>query len=223
MHKRAFTLIELLVVISIIAILASLLLPSIKMVKDAARRLSCGNRMIQISVGVLVYAEENESFIPDTGKDGISYWQASAFPSEKPGEVGNVQYVSLPSIFKCPDDRTGGAYSYALNLNLYTSQDPNTSELHSGNTSSPNSSNKFLVVEARCAARGDFSTGYYQTVNDSYQVQCSGHMAHNDKGSNYTFLDGHLEYIAAPCPATFWYPSATYSTFAAWEAAFSPP
>lgn len=222
MRQQAFTLIELLVVISIIAVLAALLLPSIKMVKDAARRVSCGNRMNQISLGVLVYAEDNESLIPDTGKFGLAYWPSSAFPSNIPGEEGNLDSISMPNIFLCPDDRTGGKFSYALNGNLYNF-DPVTDNGHASKAVGSIPANRFLVVEARDSRRTNPSTGYYSLVNQYYHVECSGLVAHNNKGSNYIFMDGHLEYIAAPCPAIFWPPADLNATYAAWDASFSPP
>jgi prepilin-type N-terminal cleavage/methylation domain-containing protein len=48
MKRHAFTLIELLVVISIIALLLSILVPSLAKVKEAGRRAVCGSRMTDL-------------------------------------------------------------------------------------------------------------------------------------------------------------------------------
>ncbi len=53
--KQGFTLIELLVVISIIAILASLLLPSIAMVRRAANSTACASNLRQVYLAMAVF------------------------------------------------------------------------------------------------------------------------------------------------------------------------
>jgi len=63
-HRSGFTLIELLVVISIIAILASLLLPAIGMARSSARSLSCLSNLRQTGMGIIGYAGEHDGAPP---------------------------------------------------------------------------------------------------------------------------------------------------------------
>lgn len=62
-YKTAFTLIELLVVIAIIALLVSILLPSLQNAKELARRVSCQSQMRAISTAVSLYSAENDGYL----------------------------------------------------------------------------------------------------------------------------------------------------------------
>jgi prepilin-type N-terminal cleavage/methylation domain-containing protein len=64
--KNAFTLMELLVVIAIIAILAALLFPAISNAKAKAKRTACVNNLKQITVGIQLYAGDNNDSLPGT-------------------------------------------------------------------------------------------------------------------------------------------------------------
>lgn len=65
--RRGFTLIELLVVIAIIAVLASLLLPALAGAKETGRMAKCRSNMRQISLGMLMYLDDNNDYFAWAG------------------------------------------------------------------------------------------------------------------------------------------------------------
>jgi prepilin-type N-terminal cleavage/methylation domain-containing protein/prepilin-type processing-associated H-X9-DG protein len=126
-RTSGFTLIELLVVISIIAVLASLLLPAIGMVRDQALKISCLNNVRQVGMAFLAYAGDNEGYLPNsfTYNDTQPTAQLDAFlPTNYLWPLfGNKAWC-------CTDQRVntrgdvGKPYSFAFFLNWNLDGDP---------------------------------------------------------------------------------------------------
>ena len=64
--KAGFTLVELLVVIGIIALLISILLPSLNKARETANRVKCAANLKQIGNGLMLYSNENRGMFPRT-------------------------------------------------------------------------------------------------------------------------------------------------------------
>lgn len=73
-RRRGFTLIELLVVIAIIALLISILLPSLASARRSARAVKCGSNMKQVHVAIMVYTNDYKEYHHAKRQNGWQRW-----------------------------------------------------------------------------------------------------------------------------------------------------
>ncbi len=64
MKRKAFTLIELLVVVAIIALLISILLPSLSRARELAKRAVCASNQRGVGQGMHIYSNDNQEWFP---------------------------------------------------------------------------------------------------------------------------------------------------------------
>ena len=95
MKRNAFTLLEVLVVIAIIALLATLLMPTFKDIRMQSRRLLCANNLKEIRVALQLASSK-----PDLSG------RITNNPYPDPAEWPAVPYKTVPmmSIYVCPED-----------------------------------------------------------------------------------------------------------------------
>jgi prepilin-type processing-associated H-X9-DG protein/prepilin-type N-terminal cleavage/methylation domain-containing protein len=99
-HSATFTLIELLVVISIIAILASMLLPALSNARQIGKRVACTSNLKQIGLGLTMYADDNHNWLPSCGSNGEWSYYVEDYLSSK-GRYGTLSW-NQPIMFTQP-------------------------------------------------------------------------------------------------------------------------
>jgi len=134
----AFTLMELLVVISIIAILASLLLPVLSAAKKRAGQAQCINNLKQLGLGMQMYIDDNRDTFPGMASQHSGfqasdwiYWRTtSTNPPVQQSPIVVAMANASPKLFRCPLDTddsvriaqadvVNGPYLYSYSLTSY--------------------------------------------------------------------------------------------------------
>ena len=202
--QSGFTLVELLVVIAIIALLLSILMPSLRKAKTIAARTVCSHNLKQINLAIDFYLNEHDNVYP-CAEDPVStepaywLWMGRGWRSfVEPYLGGNID-VNNPSVLFCPQDGTARekyestSYSYSMAfyhspeqidamsspVDTYTNPQPSVSQ-RSVDVARP--SNKILI--------GEWFSNHSPVDNDSGWWCWEG-------WRNYLFADGRVSYLKA--------------------------
>jgi prepilin-type N-terminal cleavage/methylation domain-containing protein/prepilin-type processing-associated H-X9-DG protein len=210
----AFTLLELLVVIAIIAILASLLFPSLVMSKSKAEAMTCGSNIRQLSLAWTLYADENADRlvnnhgVPETlarrqtwannvedWLDGPDNTNLVYLSDSKLGPYAN----HATKIYKCPSDREPAANGQRIRSMSMNSMVGDPGELTNRfnptyiqffkSAEIPKPSGIYVFLDEHCDTIND---GFFLNRLENYNW---GNLPGSYHGGavNLSFADGHLE------------------------------
>lgn len=120
-RKAAFTLIELLVVVAIVALLASILLPSLAGARGQARTAVCASNMRQLGLGIYNYWTVENGRVPnvispmtnsgfgdpDRPDEELDPFDRVRWPESLPNVLMPVHMGNEPRVFLCPSAVNG--------------------------------------------------------------------------------------------------------------------
>lgn len=115
--RAGFSLIDVLVSMAVIAVLVSLMLPSVRSVREVTRRVICSSNLRQQGIGLSLYAEDNRQAFPSsvfqqmrsagrikTEFQDMILARVDGDPAEWDG-LGLLyyhEYLNAPGVFYCP-------------------------------------------------------------------------------------------------------------------------
>jgi prepilin-type N-terminal cleavage/methylation domain-containing protein/prepilin-type processing-associated H-X9-DG protein len=214
-----FTLVELLVVIGIIALLISILVPSLSRARETTQRIACLSNMRQLGMAMIMYTQENRGKFPAVGLGQPEDWLYGAVGRNR-NEGRLVKYQGgrfIENLYRCPTDTAqnrvsrGLDFSYSVNWNIcwYPPRNPPAGTVYPPTIARiANSSKKILMIDESAATIDDPCWAPENWFNDTQNMLAIRHDKQAEKAKNLTqqqvlragrgnavFADGHADFI----------------------------
>ena len=206
-RRSGFTLVELLVVVAIIALLISILLPSLSKARETARQIKCSSILDQMGNAFQMYADShNQYFVPgscgDCGQAG-GFWGANvAFRSYIELKPGNQE---APAALICPTTpsykQEQGLWYRVYAMNMMGAEvnisDPQQNAIH--RPSVPYSSQTIQMTESNqwyLTGTWELPRGRWDAWGEDPGTPRHAAYRHNE-GCNSLYMDGHAEWKSA--------------------------
>lgn len=182
-----FTLTEIIVAAGIIAVLAGLLIPSLKNSIQSARSSQCTSNLRQISLALEAYAGENDQLYPKI-YDGVTkhttwMWDLAPYAGMATNSMGPTPLPRAAGIFVCPAYKPRGDRAVTYAYNTYIMPDTGWGWNYR-KLSVPTPSKTILLAEIDKNA-----DTFWPTAAEDVSRR------HPNKSANYLFADGHVENI----------------------------
>lgn len=185
-----FTLLELLICISIIAILASLLLPALKATQDTAKRIKCAGNEKQIGAALMFYVSDSNEYMPCCGASPYYWydqiWTAGQYLPDPRlysyDEVSKANARKGWTVYQCPSGKSCRC-DYALNYYLGFQIHHKFGFLSKNDTSTL----KVLDSPSEVAWLSEGNTWFWRSMSNQPM-----NFNHNNK-ANILHLDQHVD------------------------------
>lgn len=204
-RNSAFTLIEMLVVISILMVLAALAQSGVSGALNHARNLECASKMRQLSMAILLYAEDNDHDFPRTSHSSYSYqqrgWGRSILPyfSNLDSSASTASWNALfQEYYRCPVDKRSSVTLWSYGMNVFFELNPDGDD-YQGSPCTwrkviqvERQTRTILLAESKNSSSGvdHFMAHFWTTSNAAANAVDS---LRHVRTANYAFVDGHVE------------------------------